>query len=61
VAGVRLFDVYRGDQVAEGRRSLAWTVRLQALDRTLTDEEVGAVRRRLIDAVEHIHRARLRG
>lgn len=61
VAGVRLFDVYRGDQVAEGRRSLAWTVRLQAPDRTLTDEEVGAVRRRLIDAVEHIHRARLRG
>ncbi|MDP9020831.1 MAG: phenylalanine--tRNA ligase subunit beta, partial [Actinomycetota bacterium] len=60
VAGARLFDVYRGDQVAEGRRSLAWTVRLQAPDRTLTDEEVGAVRRRLIAAVEEAHDARLR-
>jgi phenylalanyl-tRNA synthetase beta chain len=61
VADVRLFDVYRGGQVAEGRRSLAWTVRLQAPDRTLTDDEVGQVRRRLIDAVHERHPARLRG
>ncbi|MBW3546854.1 MAG: phenylalanine--tRNA ligase subunit beta [Actinobacteria bacterium] len=61
VSGVRMFDVYRGDQVAEGRRSLAWTVRLQAPDRTLTDDEVGVVRRRLIAAVEENHGARLRG
>ncbi len=60
VAGVRLFDVYRGDQVSQGRRSLAWTVRLQAPDRTLTDDEVGAVRRRLIAAVEEAHPATLR-
>ena len=60
VSGIRLFDVYRGDQVAEGRRSLAWTVRLQAPDRTLTDDEVGVVRRRLIAAAEEAHGARLR-
>ena len=37
---VRLFDVYRGTGVAEGRRSLAYTLRLQAADRTLTDADV---------------------
>ena len=37
---VRLFDVYRGAGVAEGRRSLAYTLRLQAADRTLTDADV---------------------
>ena len=37
---VRLFDVYTGLQVGEGRRSLAYSLRLRAADRTLTDVEV---------------------
>jgi len=37
---VRLFDVYTGPQVGEGRRSLAYALRLRAPDRTLTDVEV---------------------
>jgi phenylalanyl-tRNA synthetase beta chain len=60
VAAVTLFDVYRGDQVTPGRRSLAWTVRFQAPDRTLTDEEVAEARRRLIEAVVSDHPAALR-
>ena len=47
-----LFDVFRGDPVAQGRRSLAFTMRLQADDRTLTDAEVSEVRQYCIDAVE---------
>ncbi len=39
-----LFDVYRGTGVPEGSRSLAYRLRLQALDRTLTDEDVASVR-----------------
>jgi phenylalanyl-tRNA synthetase beta chain len=58
---VRLFDVYRGEQVRPGCRSLALTVRFQADDRTLTDEEVAAARRRLIEAVESSVPATLRG
>ncbi|MFP5320744.1 MAG: phenylalanine--tRNA ligase subunit beta [Acidimicrobiia bacterium] len=58
---VRLFDTYRGEGVGEGRRSLAYRVRLQATDRTLTDAEVGEVRQRMIEAVEAAHRASLRG
>ena len=46
-----LFDVYRGAGVAEGSRSLAFRLRLQAADRTLTDDEVAGVRQKCIDAV----------
>ena len=38
--GLRLFDVFTGPQVGEGRRSLAYALRLRAPDRTLTDTEV---------------------
>ena len=41
---LRLFDVYTGAQVGEGRRSLAYALRLRAPDRTLTDVEVLAAR-----------------
>ncbi|HTX63082.1 MAG TPA: hypothetical protein VMD28_05560, partial [Acidimicrobiales bacterium] len=45
-----LFDVYRGPGVPEGHRSLAFRLRFAAPDRTLTDEEVGLLRRQAIDA-----------
>ncbi|GAA4699615.1 phenylalanine--tRNA ligase subunit beta [Nocardioides nanhaiensis] len=41
---VRLFDVYTGVQVGEGRTSLAFALRFRAPDRTLTDEETAAAR-----------------
>jgi phenylalanyl-tRNA synthetase beta chain len=40
-----LFDVYRGEHAAEGTRSLAYRIRLQAPDRNLTDADVADVRR----------------
>ncbi|MGE0880098.1 MAG: phenylalanine--tRNA ligase subunit beta [Acidimicrobiia bacterium] len=58
---VRLFDVYRGAGVPAGSRSLAYALRLQAPDRTLTDAEVAAVRTRAIEAVTSRHGATLRG
>ncbi len=41
---VRLFDLYTGEQVAGGRRSLTFTLRFRAPDRTLTSEEANAAR-----------------
>ena len=41
---VRLFDVYTGEQAGEGSKSLAYTLRFRAPDRTLTAEEVTAAR-----------------
>jgi phenylalanyl-tRNA synthetase beta chain len=51
LVGLELFDVYRGSGVPEGRRSLAHRLRLQAMDRTLTDADVAAVRQRVVDGV----------
>jgi len=51
LVGLDLFDVYRGEGVPPGSRSLAHRLRLQAADRTLTDAEVGEVRQRVVDAV----------
>jgi phenylalanyl-tRNA synthetase beta chain len=48
---VHLFDVYRGTGIDDGFRSLAYRLRFCADDRTLTDEEVGGLRTRCIDAV----------
>ncbi|HKG36139.1 MAG TPA: phenylalanine--tRNA ligase subunit beta [Solirubrobacterales bacterium] len=49
-----IFDVYRGDQLGEGRKSLALRLEFRAPDRTLTDEEVAEVRERIRSEVEGI-------
>ncbi len=61
VERVRLFDVYRGPGLGTDRRSLAYHVRLRALERTLTDADVGQVRRRQIEAVATALGGELRG
>ncbi len=48
---VSLFDVFRGNSVPDGRRSLAYRLRLQAPDRTLTDEDIGGVQRSVVEAL----------
>src|SRR2546421_437439 len=58
---VRLFDVFRSDALGAGRKSLAFALRFRALDRTLTDDEVGEIRRRCVDAVAREYHAELRG
>jgi phenylalanyl-tRNA synthetase beta chain len=58
---VRLFDVFRSDALGPGKKSLAFGLRFRASDRTLTDEEVGGLRRRCIDAMAQEHGAALRG
>ncbi len=61
LVGLELFDVYRGDGVADGARSLAYRLRFQARDRTLTDAEVAEARQACIDTVARQHGATLRG
>ena len=57
---VELFDVYRGAGVADGARSLAFRLRFQADDRTLTDADIAAAREHAIDAVTRATGATLR-
>lgn len=49
----RLFDLYRGKPIPSGKKSLAFSIRFQAEDRTLTDEEVNRIRDRI---VKELHR-----
>jgi len=55
-----LFDVYRGQGVPEGSRSLAYRLRLQSVDRTLTDDDVATVRGK-VEAITSKMGATLRG
>ncbi|MDQ1380319.1 MAG: phenylalanyl-tRNA synthetase beta chain [Actinomycetota bacterium] len=57
---VALFDVFRSDALGPGKVSLAFSLRFRALDRTLTDDEVSALRQKCIDAVVSAHGAELR-
>ncbi len=58
---VRLFDVYTGDQVGDGRRSLAFALVVRAPDRTLTAGEATAVRDAAVAAATERVGAALRG
>jgi len=51
LAGVEVFDVYRGEQIGPGRVSLALRCEFRAGDRTLTDPEVTALRERITTAL----------
>ena len=61
VTDIRLFDVYAGTGLPEGKKSLALTVILQPQDATLTDAEIDAFSGRLVAAVEKATGGTLRG
>jgi phenylalanyl-tRNA synthetase beta chain len=58
---VSLFDVYTGDQVGSGRRSLAWSLTYQSPDRTLTDAEVNELHARITAEITRRFGAEVRG
>jgi phenylalanyl-tRNA synthetase beta chain len=57
---VRLFDVYRGEKLPAGKKSLAFSVTYRAPDRTLTDDEVDRVHRAAVERVASDFGARAR-
>ena len=60
VRSVVLFDIYRGQQIGAGRKSLAYRLTYQADDRTLTDREVSKLREKIVRRLKHELRATLR-
>jgi phenylalanyl-tRNA synthetase beta chain len=60
LARAEVFDVYRGPQVGEGRKSLALHLVFQAADRTLTDAEGDAARERIVASLGERFGAALR-
>lgn len=61
ISDVTLFDVYEGKGIAEDQKSLAIDVTLQPMQKTLTDEEIDAVSKKIIAAVEKATGGILRG
>ena len=56
-----IFDVYEGDPIPEGRKSIAIRLTVRASDRTMSDEDVAPMRRRIVEAVEAVSGGTLRG
>jgi len=48
---IRVSDVYRGEQVGEGKKSIAFSVAFQSPERTLSDEDAAALRGKIADAL----------
>lgn len=60
LANVMLFDVYRGENIGAGKKSLAYQLTYQHQERTLTDEEVAKLRERIVRRLEQELGAQLR-
>jgi phenylalanyl-tRNA synthetase beta chain len=61
VTNVHLFDLYRGDQIGAGKKSLAYSLTYQAPDKTMTDAEAAAIRNKIVKRLEGEVGAKLRG
>jgi phenylalanyl-tRNA synthetase beta chain len=57
---MRAFDLYRGDQVGAGRKSIAFSVSFQSGERTLSDEDAAALRQKIVAALSDRFGAELR-
>ncbi len=57
---LRVFDVYRGEQVGEGKKSIALAAAFQSSERTLSDEDAAKVRERIVAALAERYGAELR-
>jgi phenylalanyl-tRNA synthetase beta chain len=61
VTNVRLFDVYRGEQIGKGKKSLAYSLTYQNPERTLTDKDAAKLRNKIVRRLERELGAQLRG
>ncbi len=61
VREARVFDVYSGDQVPAGKKSVAFAVTYQSDDHTLTDDEVAKTQRKLLERLRREFSAEVRG
>jgi phenylalanyl-tRNA synthetase beta chain len=59
--GVRLFDLYRGNQIPAGTKSLAFALSYQASDRTLADKDIDKAHKKIEDRLKHVLKAQIRG
>ena len=49
---VTLFDIYEGDQVKEGYKSIAYALSFRDMNKTLSDDEVGAAMKKILNGLQ---------
>ena len=49
---IRVFDVYRGSQVGDGKKSIAYSLSLRSADHTLADEEIDSIMTQILTGLE---------
>jgi phenylalanyl-tRNA synthetase beta chain len=60
IKDVRIFDVYQGDNIESGKKSIAFNVTLEPKDKTLSDNEIEEISKKIISTVEKTTGATLR-
>ncbi|TMQ33180.1 MAG: hypothetical protein E6K70_14495, partial [Planctomycetota bacterium] len=58
---VRLFDLYRGESIPVGKKSLAYALIYQSDERTLVDKEVDKAHKKIEDRLKQVLKAQIRG
>lgn len=60
LVGVRLFDIFRGEQIGAGKKSLAYKLTYQSSERTLGDQDASQIRQRIIKRLDQVLGAKIR-
>ena len=60
IKDVKIFDVYQGDNIEQGKKSIAFNVTLEPKDKTLSDNDIEEVSKKIISTVQEITGATLR-
>ena len=60
IKDVKIFDVYQGDNIAQGKKSIAFNVTLEPKDKTLSEKDIDQVSKKIISTVQETIGATLR-
>jgi len=60
IKDVKIFDVYQGDNIASGKKSIAFNVTLEPKDKTLSEKDIEKISKKIISTVQEITGAILR-
>ena len=60
IKNVKIFDVYQGDNIAPGKKSIAFNVILEPKNKTLSDDDIEEASKKIISTVQEITGATLR-
>jgi phenylalanyl-tRNA synthetase beta chain len=60
IRAVKVFDVYEGDNIPEGKKSIALNVTIQSFEKTLKDEDLERINQLIISTVEDKTGAKIR-